>query len=431
LTLFVLPILYMLFEKGKAMKATAKPAVILLLLSLGVFGGTTNAQTPISLKAAIDTAYQNNLNLKSEKLNAEYLKRNIGTGVTIPKTNITGEYGQINSAASDNRLSVVQSVNFPTVYTRQKALLNAEYRAGEINVNLRQRELARQVTESFYNIHYLKQKQALLISADSTYALFVKNASLRFDKGESNILEKTTAETQRAQIARQTEIVNSDLRVAQERFLVLLNSTIPYEPLASDIKLPLPLTKDTVFNSHPQVQYLRQQQQVAKAQTELEKARLLPDLNLGYYNQSINGTQSVNGINRTYDGSNRFSSVQVGVSVPLFFGSQKNKISASRLKEQQAQVDYQSGLQNLQTRYSQGAEEVAKYQRVVTYYEKTGLPNAALILKTANLQFTGGQINYLEYVLLINQATSLRSEYTDAVNDLNQAIIQINSLQNQ
>jgi cobalt-zinc-cadmium resistance protein CzcA len=430
LTLFVLPILYMLFEKGKSIKIPAKPVVILLLTSLSLFGGTAKAQTPISLKAAVDTAFKNNLNLKSERLNADYLKTNTGTGFTIPKTAISGEYGKINSAYDDNRLSVVQSINFPTVYTRQKALLNAEYRAGELNVSLRKKELERQVTESFYNILYLQQKQRLLFSADSTYALFVKNANLRFEKGESNILEKTTAETQRAQIARQTEMVNADVLIARDRFRLLLNTTLDYLPEATAFKLPNPVVTDTAFSNHPQVLLLSQQQQVSKAQTELERSKLLPDLSLGYYNQSFNGTQSVNGVNRTYDGNNRFSSVQLGVSVPLFFGAQKNKVSAARIKEQQAQVDYQSGLQALHSRYKQAAAEVGKYQKLVVYYENTGLPNAALILKTANLQFTGGQINYLEYVLLINQATALRSEYTDAVNNLNQAIIQINSLQN-
>ncbi|MBD1395110.1 CusA/CzcA family heavy metal efflux RND transporter [Mucilaginibacter glaciei] len=430
LTLFVLPILYILFEKGKTMKVSAKPAVILLLTTLGLFAGTAKAQTPISLKAAIDTAIKNNLNLKSERLNVDYLKRNTGTGVTIPKTTISGEYGKINSAYDDNRLSVVQSVNFPTVYTRQKALLNAEYQAGELNVNVRIRELERQVTESFYHILYLNQKLSLLLSVDSTYALFVKNANLRFEKGESNILEKTTAETQRGQIARQTEMLNADLLIAGDRFRVLLNASMDYQPEANGFKLPNPVVTDTAFSNHPLVLLLSQQKQVSQAQTALERSKLLPDLSLGYYNQSFNGAQTVNGVNRNYDGSNRFSSVQLGVSVPLFFGAQKNKVSASRIKERQAQVDYQSGLQALQRRYKQAAEEVGKYQKLVGYYEKTGLPNANLILKTANLQFTAGQVNYLEYVLLINQATALRSEYADAVNNLNQAIIQINSLQN-
>jgi cobalt-zinc-cadmium resistance protein CzcA len=241
---------------------------------------------------------------------------------------------------------------------------------------------------------------------------------------------KTTAETQRAQIARQTEMVNADVLIARDRFRLLLNTTLDYQPEATAFKLPNPVVTDTAFSNHPQILLLSQQQQVSKAQRELERSKLLPDLSLGYYNQSFNGTQSVNGVNRTYDGNNRFSSVQLGVSVPLFFGAQKNKVSAARIKEQQAQVDYQLGLQALQSSYKQAAAEVGKFQKLVAYYEKTGLPNAALILKTANLQFTGGQINYLEYVLLINQATALRSEYTDAVNNLNQAIVQINSLQN-
>ncbi|RZA02516.1 MAG: CusA/CzcA family heavy metal efflux RND transporter [Sphingobacteriaceae bacterium] len=430
LTLFVLPILYMLFEKVKGAKVSAKTAASALLMFF-VFAGNARAQTPISINAAIDTAIKNNLDLKSEKLNAEYLKKNTNTGVTIPKTGITGEYGNINSAYADNRFSVVQSVNFPTVYTRQKALLNAEYQAGELNVNVYRRELQRLVSESFYNILYLKQKLQLLLSADSAYAQFVKNANLRFEKGESNILEKTTAETQRAQIARQTEMVNADLEIAYNRFNVLLNSRQNYQPQAPGFKLPLPLMADTAFANHPQLQYLNQRQQVSKAQTELERAKLLPDLNLGYFNQSFNGTQSVNGINQTFSSANRFSSVQLGVSVPLFAGAQKNRVNALRIKEQQAQTDYQSGLQAMQSRYQQARVEIAKYQQLADYYEKIGLANAELIYKTANLQFTAGQINYLEYVLLINQATSLRSEYTDAVNNLNQAIIQLNSLQNQ
>ncbi|WP_426670450.1 CusA/CzcA family heavy metal efflux RND transporter [Mucilaginibacter sp. McL0603] len=429
LTLFVLPILYILFEKGKTMKVPVKPVVILSLTSLGLFVGCAKAQTPISLKAALDTAIKNNLSLKSERLNADYLKKNTGTGVTIPKTNISGEYGNINSAYTDNRFSVVQSVNFPTVYTRQKALLDAEYQSGELTVNLRQHELERTVTESFYQILYLEQKQQLLLSADSTYALFVKNASLRLEKGESNILEKTTAETQRGQIARQTEMVNADLAIAEDRFKTLLNTSQDYQPDAAGFKLALPIITDTALSQHPQIKYLSQQAQISKAQTQVEKSKLMPDLSLGYFNQSFKGTQLVNGVDRFYDNSNRFSSVQLGVSVPLFFGAQKNKISASRIQEQRAQVDYQSGLQALQSRYKQAAAEVSKYQKLVDYYEKTGLPNASLILKTANLQFTAGQINYLEYVLLINQAMSIRSEYTDVVNNLNQAIIQISSLQ--
>jgi cobalt-zinc-cadmium resistance protein CzcA len=430
LTLFVLPVLYILFEKIKEKKVAPKVSSALIIIIFCFFAGNTRAQTPIKLKEAIDTAIKNNLSLNSERLNAAYLQKNKGTAITIPKTNINGDYGHVNSAYNDNRFSVVQSVNFPTVYARQKELLNVEYQSGELNVGIKQHELERLVTESFYNILYLRQKLQLLLSADSAYALFVKNATLRFEKGESNVLEKTTAETQRGQITRQMEMLKADLAIASDHFRVLLNTDKDYQPNAASFKLPIPVLTDRALDKHPQIRYLWQQQQLSHAQTQLEKARLLPDFSLGYVNQSFNGPQLIGGADHYFDNSNRFSSVQLGVAVPLFFGAQKNRVAASRIQEQKAQAEYQSGLQALQSRYKQAAAEVNKYLVLVAWYEKTGLPNAELILKTANLQFIGGQINYLEYVLLINQVIALRNEYIDAVNNLDQAIIQINSLQN-
>jgi cobalt-zinc-cadmium resistance protein CzcA len=430
LTLFVLPVLYILFEKIKPVKVPAKAPAVLVLVICCFFAGKAGAQTPITLKAAIDTAIKNNLNLNSERLNAVYLKKNIATAITIPRTNINGDYGHVNSAYNDNRFSVVQSVNFPTLYARQKELLDAEYQAGELNVGIKQHELERQVTESFYNILYLRQKQQLLLSTDSAYALFVKNATLRFEKGESNMLEKTTAETQRGQIARQMGMIKADLAIAYDRFKVLLNADKDYQPDNASFKLPMPIQTTAALDRHPQIRYLWQQQQLSRAQTQLEKAKLLPDFSLGYVNQSFNGSQLIGGADHYFDNSNRFSSVQVGVSVPLFFAAQKNKIAAARIQEQRAQTIYQLGLLALQSQHKQAIEEVNKYRELVAYYEKTGLPNAELILKIANQQFIGGQINYLEYILLINQATALRNEYIDAINNLDQAIIQINSLQN-
>jgi cobalt-zinc-cadmium resistance protein CzcA len=48
-----------------------------------------------------------------------------------------------------------------------------------------------------------------------------------------------------------------------------------------------------------------------------------------------------------------------------------------------------------------------------------------VITETANKQLSAGLINYLEWVQLINQATSVRNDYTEAVRNLNESIIQL------
>ncbi len=66
--------------------------------------------------------------------------------------------------------------------------------------------------------------------------------------------------------------------------------------------------------------------------------------------------------------------------------------------------------------------------QIVNYFEETALKNATTITKTANQQFTNGNINYLEWAMLINNAVSIQSNYTDAIKELNQSIIQLNYL---
>lgn len=64
LTLFVLPILYIMFQKGISRNKKFKAACISILVLLGFSSQVAIAQTPISLQQAIDTALANNLSLK-------------------------------------------------------------------------------------------------------------------------------------------------------------------------------------------------------------------------------------------------------------------------------------------------------------------------------------------------------------------------------
>jgi cobalt-zinc-cadmium resistance protein CzcA len=155
------------------------------------------SQTPINLQAAIDTALKNNLTVKNEKLKSDYQKKIIKTSASIPQTNIIGEYGQLNSYYNDNRFGVSQSFNFPTVYIKQKQLLNEEWKTSIMTVTLKEAETKKYVRQTFYTYLYLKEKEKLLLKNDSIYANFLEKTNLRFSKGESNILEKTTAESQR------------------------------------------------------------------------------------------------------------------------------------------------------------------------------------------------------------------------------------------
>jgi cobalt-zinc-cadmium resistance protein CzcA len=58
------------------------------------------------------------------------------------------------------------------------------------------------------------------------------------------------------------------------------------------------------------------------------------------------------------------------------------------------------------------------------------LPNTDIIQKSINDQLDKGEINYLQWFLLVNQVIGVRNEYLNAMNDYNRAIIQLDQFSN-
>lgn len=401
---------------------------IILFAIISVFSGIASAQQTISLQSAIDTALNNNLSIRNEKLYAEYQEKLKAAAIDIPQTSLNGEFGQFNSAYSDNKFGIAQSISFPTVYAKQKSLQNENYKSSVLHIALKEADVKKQVSSIFYQIIFLNEKQQILMEVDSMYAAFLEKANLRFDKGESNILEKTTAETQRGQIAIQLKQIQQDIEIVHIQFQLLLNTTIVYLPSTNNTKMNFDAITDTsLINNHPSLQLLEQEKQVAMINTQLQKSKLLPDLQLAYNNMS---QQGMGADDMYYTKSERFSSVQFGIGIPLFFGAQKANIEAAKSLELISENNFQLGQQSLKSEYESAFKKYEIQLATVKYFEETALRNADIITETATKQFENGDINYLEWTMLINNAISIQSNYLDAVNDLNQSVIQLNYLTN-
>ncbi|NQV76548.1 MAG: CusA/CzcA family heavy metal efflux RND transporter, partial [Bacteroidetes bacterium] len=315
LTLFVLPILYILFE-GTASTKTSKNSVIIVLILCFIGFSNVNAQEKIGLQAAIDTALKNNRAVKNEQLKSEYQQKLIKTSANIPQATLSSEFGQINSIYSDTRFGLSQSFSFPTVYSNQKKLLNEEWKASVLSISLKEADIKRTVTQIYYSILILKEKEKLLIQADSIYTGFLSKAELRFKTGESNILERATAKTQRGGIFLQLKSLQEEIEIAKLQFQLVLNTGIKTEPKTIELQINLTNSTDKpILAEHPLLKFSDQQKLIASANSKLEKSRFLPELNLGYFNSSIQGI-GANDI--YYPPSKRFGAAYFGIGIPVF-----------------------------------------------------------------------------------------------------------------
>lgn len=425
LTLFVLPILYIIFESTGKTKIPVKAAVILLLITAI---GTTNAkaQNGISLQAAIDTALKNNLEVKNEKLKSEYQKALLKSSATIPQANLNAEYGQINSNYNDTRFGVNQAFSFPTVYSNQKKLLDEEYKSSLLSISLKEADLIKSVSLTFSNLLILREKEILLTETEKIYTEFLNKSIIRFKAGESNVLEKATAQTQKGAIFIQLKALQEEIKLSKLQLRLLLNTDMDLEPISDRVKMDLSISdKYFAINEHPMTRISLQQKDIAAANTRLEKSKMLPDLNLGYFNTSITGM----GADNIYYGSNkRFGAAGFGIGIPLFTGAQKARINASKVSEAIAENTYQTQILNLENQRLSLMSRYENYLQTVAFYEENSLTEAKVIRETANKQFINGEINYLDWVLLNNQVVSIQANYLDLVRNLNESIISLNYL---
>lgn len=429
LTLFVLPILYMMFHSNKKHSGLKAQHTVLLLCICCLAFIPGRGQTPVTIEEAIAMALKNNLQIKGSQLNEALQKKLKGTAVDIPQTVFTGQYGQYNSVYLDNQFGVSQTISFPLVYAKQKALQQEVYEGSKIEVSLKNAEIMQQVKQLFYQIIYVLEKQKILLQNDSMYAGCLQKASIRFDRGESNLLEKSIAETQRGQIAIQLNQLNNDLEILLLRFRLLLNSETLYVPSAGQpMRMLRPEYDTATLVNHPLIQSLKQNQVIALRNMALQKSKLLPDLTFGYMNQSITGV-GADDIN--YSAKHRFQFAQVGIGIPLFFNAQNARIASGKIQLQIAENELSMGVNNVRTQTEAAYKKYTALQQNIGYYQKTALPNANAITQTALKQYSDGEINYLEWVMLMNHAITIRSNYLDMINDWNQTVIQLEYLMNE
>lgn len=430
LTLIVLPVLYTYFEGFKSRRKLNTPIALLVMISsLILFVPSANAQGPlkrssITMEQAIEVALSQNQAIKSSDLQVRQQQALKASAVDLGKTSINLQYGQINGINRDNNFSASQNIPFPGLFKNQRNLYDAQIKSAEIGLHVTRKELAYQVRSTYTHLAYFMALQELYLSQDSVYSNFFKAASLRYQTGETNLLEKTTAETQYNEVRNQMSKNQSDVLAYTSELQRLLNSRssveIERKPFVQ-VKLDLKALDSTV-NANPVLAFQKQQIEIAENTLRVEKARSGPDFTVGYFNQSIIGSQNVNGQEQFFNGGKRFQGIQAGISVPLFFKPFSARIKAAKIEKQVAESQFSLFQTNLQGQFNQAYQELLKNSRSIDYYKSSALPNVNRILKQSQIAFQNGEIGYVEYLQALRTYSDIRFNYIQAINQYNQSV---------
>jgi len=133
---------------------------------------------------------------------------------------------------------------------------------------------------------------------------------------------------------------------------------------------------------------------------------LLPDVNINLFR----GTNLA-------AGSKIYPGFEVGVGIPLFFGSQAAKIRAGKLVQQQVNLEADNFQMRLDNQVAVLQKKLAQQSQVISYFEQEGMRLANQLQAQATRSFSEGEIDFLQYVQLIENSRSLRIQYLEAKRD--------------
>ncbi len=432
LTLFVLPLLYIFFTGTIKIKLNT---ALFFVVAFSGFCNLINAQSSksISLDSAISIALKNNLAIKAKEESIKSADKKRSSVFELPKTNFNFQYGQFNSINNDFGFSISQTIPFPSYFNAKSKLFNAELKRNELSHQISQYEIKAQVSSVYFTCLYLLECQKTFRKLDSLFLNFRTASALRYQTGETNLIEKTTAEAKNTIIKLQLKNNESELRQALNDLRTIMNVK---DTLIIDIPeylIPITLIEkvdSTLIRNNASSLLLYQEVLVANENLKLERALNLPDFSLSYLNQSIIGTQNINGLDVYFDKRKRFQGITFGLSVPLTYFNTSAKLNALKYQNLSLQYDADNGKQILNLKLNQTLEQYS--QRLYEYqaYQGSILENAKALVNTSRVAYNAGEINYIEYIQALQNASDIQLNYLKLINELNQLVIQINYLLN-
>ncbi len=424
LTMIALPLMFEIFNNVTGIQLwplkfirKTKPLVIGLILM--TFSAVSYGQTkPISLEDAIQMAVQNNKEINAYALKIDESNALKRSAFSIDKTLVYYGKDQNNIAENGYPLNVIgveQNFNFPTLYAAQKKANSISVSIAETEFYKRKQLLTKEVSQAWYEIIYLMNKQRIYQKIDSMYSGFVKIADKRYQKGDISRLDMLNSTAKQQQINVLLNELKYNLANENQKLQALIQFDSAFEVPVQN--LDLVKIREVIPDSTAGMQLLRMQTDFQNAMLKVERNRLYPDISLAYFN----GTNS-------YAGSKNYQGFQFGLGIPLFFSEQNAKIKAGKITVQINENMKASELSILKAKQTSLMNELRKYQESIDYYSTIGKQLSEEIIRTTEGTYTLGEIDFFQFVMSVENALSITRDYYENVSRYNFIALEINYL---
>lgn len=409
LTLFILPLLYVLFEKPFKLR---RKKVLSLFVVLAFASSAFSQSLQYTDAQLFGLMLDQNGQIKAAVLEAQRQQSIAAGAAGWQPFSASLMIGQFNSAYQyDNNLTLGQTLPYNGALRLQKEIGKATGSLSEQDLVLLKKEFKRTLDEQ---LEQIRLQSALLLLAkqqDTLYQLLDQKMTLRVALGEApkmdQMLVHSKAMRAHATVAKQAQ----DLQNAWSALHALLAYKGPdFELAQADAIDFLTLPTFSAQLTHPSLLRYDIEAKQLQLQNELNRAQQLPALGLAYFNQSLVGIQNSNGTDQYFGPGKRFQGAQIQTQIPIDYKAYKARNTALELALAQNELRKNQEILNLQTTQTKLFVELTN---LIASYKEVAAPIQAELVKLqadAALQLNSGQISLLDFVQLQDYQLALQDE---------------------
>lgn len=304
---------------------------------------------------------------------------------------------------------------FPTIYGAQRKVEKQKVVMSSQQFKLNERLLTKEVYKAYYQVVYSNNLVKQYTYLDSLYGQFSRAANKRYQVGETNLLEKLTAETKQKEISLQLSQSNEGVKKAYNFLQQWVQSDTIF--VVGESEMPRLKLQELDLNEHPGIQYYEASTALSKKVLSLERQHLLPDLQFSVFQGTNTGSNA-----------KQYAGFEAGIAIPLWFGANKSKINAAKTETMIMENEFENYKIQLNAKYQGLLSDLKKFEEAVNYYDLTGKKLSNALTSNASKAFLSGEIDFLQYVQLLESAKNIEINFMQNLFDYNSTVIEINFL---
>jgi heavy metal efflux system protein len=363
----------------------------------------------VDIEGAVKIALDNNA-FRFDKNNMP----NSNMVYSLPPTEIMSEYGQLYSP--ENGLKVEINQDFGPVFgVKGIHKYVASFSDYQHNMKLFQiKKFEIEIKSAFMEwLYYINLLDYLNTEQEYTLkSISVEN--LKVELGENELLDNVLNEFQAS--GSETELIECEynIDIAENKLRKLLNTKFHIRPRRTVLEMyMIQKTDDTsAFNGNYKNDLILDEYEMKNAEMVVEKSKLAPQFQAGVFYQNFPSYGNMAGI-------------QAGMRIPLWNTPVKNKIKDVKTQSEKLLSEYKSAELRSDLEIENLILELDKLFIRIRHFQNHALPAANMLLSTASVKYQKEDIEFEEYLAMVNQAMDIKKDYLQLVYQYNLTALQL------